>query len=110
MMASGRAPQLLLSRGAMMRDSRFGSADRRDTTVAPASTITNSPFQDWLVRENRVGASVYLSVNALKRGTALRRRRAVAAVRHVFLDADENLTAVLATIAGSSRHAGALVR
>src|SRR5438067_183873 len=32
MMASGRAPQLLLSRGAMMRDSRFGSADRRDTT------------------------------------------------------------------------------
>ena len=67
--------------------------------VAPMSTIATSPFQDWLTRENRAGAGVYVSVNALRSRTAVRRRHAVGAVRHVFLDADADLNAVLARIA-----------
>jgi hypothetical protein len=74
-------------------------ADRVAQRVAPVSSVMNSQFQNWLVRENRTGASVYVSVNALGARTAMRRRYAIRAVRHVFLDADANLDAVLAAIA-----------
>ena len=78
-----------------VKDHRTGRVAQR---VAPKETIAAATFQDWLFRENRSGASVYVSVNALRPRTATRRRSAVGAVRHLFLDADSDLEAVLASI------------
>jgi hypothetical protein len=67
--------------------------------VAPLPTVATPRFQDWLIRENRAGASVYVSVNPLRARTTIRQRHAIGLVRHVFLDADAYLSAVLAAIA-----------
>src|SRR5437867_3908700 len=67
--------------------------------VAPVSVIVGYRFQDWLVRENQAGASIYVSVNALRPRATVRRRAVVSAVRHVFLDADEGLDDVLDVVA-----------
>ncbi len=67
--------------------------------IAPVSTIIRPEFQNWLCRENRVSANVYVSVNVLRARTASRRRQCVRAVRHVFLDVDRHLDAVIAVIA-----------
>jgi hypothetical protein len=67
--------------------------------VAPVSSITAAPFQDWLIRENTLGSSIYVSLNPLRARTAVRRRGVVRAVCHLFLDVDRDLDAVLASIA-----------
>ena len=59
-------------------------------------------FQAWLRAENAAGANVYVSVNSVKSGQRTRRREAVAAVRHVFLDADDRADDVLASIAADN--------
>jgi len=59
-------------------------------------------FQAWLRAENASGANVYVSVNSVRCGQRSRRREAVAAVRHVFLDADERADDVLASIAADT--------
>jgi hypothetical protein len=56
-------------------------------------------FQAWLRAENASGANVYVSVNSVKCGQRSRRREAVDAIRHVFLDADDRADDVLASIA-----------
>ena len=56
-------------------------------------------FQAWLRAENAAGANVYVSVNSVRSDQRSRRREAVAAIRHVFLDADERADDVLAAIA-----------
>jgi hypothetical protein len=56
-------------------------------------------FQAWLRAENATGANVYVSVNSLKCGQRSRRREAVDAIRHVFLDADDRADDLLASIA-----------
>ena len=70
--------------------------------VVPVSFAMATPFQDWLSRENRAGLNVFLGVNALRPRQASRRRSAVGAIRHVFLDADRNASGLLAAI--SARH------
>jgi hypothetical protein len=71
--------------------------------VVPISVAVSSTFQAWLMRENDSSAvSVYVSVNALRSRTVSRRRSAVGAIRHVFLDADDDGDAVLQTIDGRS--------
>lgn len=56
-------------------------------------------FQAWLRAANASGANVYVSVNSVKCGQRSRRREAVDAIRHVFLDADDRADDVLASIA-----------
>ena len=69
--------------------------------VLPISVAMSSRFQAWLIRENQsLSANVYISVNALRSRTVSRRRSAVGAIRHVFLDADEDGDAVLRAIDG----------
>lgn len=74
-----------------------GRIAQRVRTVEDA---TKPRFQAWLRAENAAGANVYVSVNSLKCGQRSRRREAVAAIRHVFLDADNRADDVLASVAG----------
>jgi hypothetical protein len=63
----------------------------------PVSKVARPPFQAWLKHLNRQGWNVYVSVNAVKPGRS-RTRRAIAAVRHVFLEVDGDGPGLLATL------------
>jgi hypothetical protein len=52
-----------------------------------------------LARENNATLNVYVSVNVISPRKVSRRRTAIGAIRHVFLDADHDGPAVLAAIA-----------
>lgn len=65
--------------------------------VVPVSVAMSPRVQAWLTRENE-SANVYVSVNALRSRTASRCRSDVGAIRHLFLDADDDGGAVLQTI------------
>jgi hypothetical protein len=67
--------------------------------VRAAEDVRRPRFQAWLRAENAAGANVYVSVNSVRCGQRSRRREAVAAIRHVFLDADNRADNVLASIA-----------
>jgi hypothetical protein len=67
--------------------------------VVPVSLAMSRPFQDWLARESRSGLNVFVGVNAVASRQTSRRRRAIGAIRHVFLDADRDGSAVLTAIA-----------
>jgi len=64
--------------------------------IVPVSVAMSPRVQAWLKREDESsGSNVYVSVNALRARTVSRRRSAVGAIRHVFLDADEDADAIL---------------
>lgn len=67
--------------------------------VGPVSLITDPRFQAWLRWRNLTRWNVYVSVNAIAPGRRSRTRDAVAAIRHVFLEADDDGQGVLAAIA-----------
>ena len=67
--------------------------------VAPVSVVMSSPCQAWLARENDAAVNVYVSVNAIRPRRVSRRRTAIGAIRHVFLDADHDGPAIVAAIA-----------
>jgi hypothetical protein len=73
-------------------------SDRIAQRVRPVRQIQTSNFQAWLRAENAAGANVYVSVNALTPHQRSRRRGAVRAIRHVFLDADQAAQDVLDAI------------
>jgi hypothetical protein len=68
--------------------------------VGPVSLMMSARFLDWLRRANDVSANIYVSVNAVRSGQLTRTRRAIADVRHVFVDADHSAAAVIAAING----------
>jgi hypothetical protein len=72
-----------------------GTAQR----VGPLSLITNPKFQAWLRAQNARRFSVFVSMNTIRPQRKARTRDAIAEIRHVFLDADRDGPAVLATIA-----------
>jgi hypothetical protein len=80
---------------------KSSKSNRVAQRVVPISVAMSPRFQEWLIRENdSSGANVYVSVNALRSRTVSRRRSAVGAIRHVFLDADDDGDAVLQAIEG----------
>lgn len=66
--------------------------------VGPRSMLMDARFQAWLRWRNSQRWDVYVGVNAVTAGQRSRRRNAIAAVRHVFLDADHGGDLVLAAI------------
>lgn len=70
--------------------------------VGPLSLVTSPQFQAWLRSRNAARWNIYASVNVLTPAKRSRARDAVRAVRHVFLEADEDALRVLATIAARS--------
>ena len=73
---------------------RSGVAQR----TGPVSWIQGRRFQRWLRAMNAQKYNVFVSVNAIASGCRSRRRAAIAAVRHVFIDADNDGLAVLSRI------------
>lgn len=67
--------------------------------VGPVSMVLAPRFQGWLRFKNARGVSILVSVNAITPGRRSRTRESIGAVRHVFLDADQNADRVLDAIA-----------
>lgn len=66
--------------------------------VGPVSWLQSDRFQTWLRAMNARRYNVFVSVNAIASGRRSRTRDAIGAVRHVFLDADDDGAAVIARI------------
>ena len=73
---------------------RSGVAQR----VGPVSWVQSERFQRWLRAMNARRYNVFVSVNAIASGRRSRTRDAIGAVRHVFLDADHDGSAVLSRV------------
>jgi hypothetical protein len=71
---------------------------RTTQRVGPLSMIAHGRFQAWLRLENAQRSNVYVSVNAIMPGQRSRTRDAIRAIRHVFLEADQDGARLLATI------------
>jgi len=67
--------------------------------VVSIAQIGRPKFLAWLRSRNASGWNVYVSVNAVSAQSRSRCRQAIAEVRHVFLEADEDGPQVLARIA-----------
>jgi RepB DNA-primase from phage plasmid len=67
--------------------------------VGPVSWVQSDRFLRWLRAMNSRGYNVFVSVNAITAGRRSRTRDAIGAVRHVFLDADDDGVTVLARVA-----------
>jgi hypothetical protein len=72
--------------------------DRVAQRVGPVARIESARFQAWLRSENASGANMYVSVNSLTPHQRSRRREAIRAIRHVFIDADKDADRVLRVI------------
>lgn len=67
--------------------------------VVSISQVSRPEFLAWLRSRNASAWNVYVSVNGVSPRSRSRSRQSVAAVRHVFLEADEDGPRVLARIA-----------
>ena len=67
--------------------------------VASISQVSRPEFLSWLRSRNASDWNVYVSVNGISPRSRSRSRQSVAAIRHVFLEADEDGPRVLARIA-----------
>lgn len=63
--------------------------------LAGASKIAEPDFQAWLHQENARRFEVYISMNALRPEARGRTKRDIAAIRHIYLDFDDNGTAAV---------------
>lgn len=63
--------------------------------LASAERIAGPEYLAWLHSRNEEGYEVYVSMNALRPDAQNRTKAAIAAIRHIFLDFDENGTAAL---------------
>lgn len=66
--------------------------------VGPVSWIQSDRFQRWLCAMNAHKYNIFVSVNAIASGHRSRTRDDIRAVRHVFLDADDDGGAVIARL------------
>lgn len=70
--------------------------------VCPLTSLGRDRTLDWPGTQNSRRSHAYVSVNALTAGTCSRTRRDVSAIRHVFLDVDDDAPSVLREIEGRS--------
>lgn len=68
--------------------------------VGPLSLFLQPKVHAWLRAMNAQRFNVYVSVNAIKPGVRKRTKEAIAAVRHVFVEADQDGSTVVAKAAG----------
>src|SRR5688572_8950457 len=66
--------------------------------VGPVSWVQSERFQSWLRAMNARRYNIFVSVNAIASGRRTRTRDAIGAVRHVFLDADDDGLALLSRV------------
>lgn len=68
--------------------------------VGPLSLFLEPRMHAWLRAMNAQRFNIYVSVNAIKAGVRARTKDAIGAIRHVFIEADEDGPAVVARVAG----------
>lgn len=73
-------------------------AERVLQRIVSAGELIEPRFQSWLKEQNNRGANVYISMNALAPEARQRTKQDVAAIRHIYLDIDEDGQAALALI------------
>ena len=78
--------------------------------VGPVALFQRPRVQSWLRMMNARRFNIYVSVNAITTGLRTRTRDSIGAIRHVFIDADEDGPGVLANITCAARPAPAVVR
>lgn len=78
---------------------RTGESAQR---IVPLATATSPRFLAWLRARNAAGWEIYCGTNALTPGQRSRTRSAIAAVRHLFIDADEGGEAFLSRLPANS--------
>ena len=66
--------------------------------VGPVAWVQGERFQRWLRSMNAREYSIFVGVNAIIAGRRSRTRDAIGSVRHVFLDADTDGSAVLSRV------------
>ena len=66
--------------------------------VGPVALFQRPQVQAWLRMMNARRFNIYVSVNAVTTGLRTRTRDSIGAIRHVFIDADEDGPGVLANI------------
>jgi len=66
--------------------------------VGPVSWIAHTRFQAWLRWLNLLHWNVYVGCNAIRPQIRARTKKAISAVRHVFVEADQDGAAILARI------------
>jgi hypothetical protein len=74
---------------------------RRVQRVVAANALARESWQRWLRAENAQGADIYISQNTLRENTRNRKKEDIAAIRHVYLDLDQNGAESLAAIESS---------
>ncbi len=70
--------------------------------VGPVERLEAEPLRRWLCSMNARGFNIYVTVNSLRPGRRSRTRESVASIRHVFVDADVEGDAVLASVRARS--------
>jgi len=66
--------------------------------IATAETVAAPEFQQWLARQNRSGADVFIGMNPLKDGASNRTKDSLKTIRHLYVDLDEEARTSLAII------------
>jgi hypothetical protein len=74
---------------------------RRVQRVVEAQALAGESWQRWLRAENAQGGDIYISQNALRENTRNRKKEDIAAIRHVYLDLDQEGAKSLAAIENS---------
>jgi hypothetical protein len=72
--------------------------DRVQQRIVTAEELASLQFQSLLKIENRRGANIYVSMNALRPEAPRRTKQDIAAIRHIYLDIDHNGRDALAKI------------
>ena len=67
--------------------------------IGPRSVIASRPFQAWLRWRNLLHWNIYIGLNAISPHRRSRTRESIAAIRHVFVEADHDGRQVLRAIA-----------
>jgi hypothetical protein len=67
--------------------------------VGPLSLFLESRIHGWLRAMNAQRFNIYVSVNGIRAGVRARTKEAISAIRHVFIEADEDGPLVVAKVA-----------
>ncbi|HEY6293234.1 MAG TPA: DNA-primase RepB domain-containing protein [Terriglobia bacterium] len=71
--------------------------------VETAEAIASPKYQAWLRHQKAQGSDIYVSQNSLRETATGRTRAEIAAIRHLYLDLDNDGAKALAAIEGSSQ-------
>jgi hypothetical protein len=84
----------------LIRNAKRGETIQRISTV---DKVSDSSFQDWMRYKNtKEGSDVYIGMNTLKPGALTRTKEDILAIRHLYVDLDQDGSTSLATIEKSN--------